>query len=73
VKLLSLSLLSGSVLIWIARTEVGREAEDIVAQGGLLPDEMVLKVVTSKLDKLNNKVCLRCFVIDCSVTYYIFL
>jgi len=37
------------------KTEVGREAEDIVAQGGLLPDEMVLKVVTSKLDKLHNK------------------
>lgn len=27
-----------------------------MAQGGLLPDEMVLKVVTSKLDKLHNKV-----------------
>jgi len=37
------------------RTEVGREAEEIVAQGGLLPDEMVLKVVTSRLDKLHNK------------------
>jgi len=37
------------------RTEVGREAEEIVAQGGLLPDKMVLKVVTSKLDKLHNK------------------
>jgi len=37
------------------RTEVGREAEDIVAQGGLLPDKMVLKVITSKLDKLHNK------------------
>ncbi|KIM87146.1 hypothetical protein PILCRDRAFT_815604 [Piloderma croceum F 1598] len=37
------------------KTEVGREAEDIVAQGGLLPDEMVLKVVTSKLDKLHDK------------------
>jgi len=37
------------------RSEVGREAEEIVAQGGLLPDEMVLKVVTSRLDKLHNK------------------
>jgi adenylate kinase len=37
------------------RTEVGREAEEIVASGGLLPDEMVLKVVTSRLDKLHNK------------------
>ena len=38
------------------RTEVGREAEEIVSQGGLLPDDMVLKVVTSKLDRLHNKV-----------------
>lgn len=40
------------------RTEVGQEAEDIVARGGLLPDEVMLKVVTSKLDALNlhNKV-----------------
>jgi adenylate kinase len=46
------------------RTEVGREAEDIVAQGGLLPDEMVLKVVTSKLDKLHDKVGRRHSVIS---------
>lgn len=39
------------------RTEVGREAEEIVACGGLLPDEVMLKVVTSKLDLLHNKVC----------------
>lgn len=31
-------------------------AEKIVAQGGLLPDEIMLKVVTSKLDMLNNRV-----------------
>ncbi|TFK76377.1 adenylate kinase [Pluteus cervinus] len=37
------------------KTDVGREAEEIVAQGGLLPDEVVLKVVTSKLDQLQNK------------------
>ncbi|KAF8651472.1 hypothetical protein AX16_004771 [Volvariella volvacea WC 439] len=37
------------------RTEIGREAEEIVAQGRLLPDEVVLKVVTSKLDQLQNK------------------
>lgn len=37
------------------RTEVGQEAEGIVARGGLLPDDMMLKVVTSKLDKLYNK------------------
>jgi hypothetical protein len=46
-------------LMPIFRTEVGRESEDIVAQGGLLPDNMVLKVVTSKLDKLHNKVLQR--------------
>ncbi|KAI0054134.1 ADK-domain-containing protein [Auriscalpium vulgare] len=37
------------------RTEVGRAAEDIVAKGGLLPDEIMLKVVTSKLDHLHDK------------------
>lgn len=36
---------------------MGRQAEDIVAQGGLLPDELMLKVVTTKLDQLHNKVC----------------
>lgn len=38
------------------RTEVGKEAEAIVARGGLLPDDTVLKVVTSKLDTLQHKV-----------------
>ncbi|KAG6851020.1 hypothetical protein H0H93_004507 [Arthromyces matolae] len=37
------------------RTEVGREAEETVARGGLIPDEIMLKVVTSKLDSLHNK------------------
>ncbi|KAH9951470.1 adenylate kinase-domain-containing protein [Amylocystis lapponica] len=37
------------------RTEVGRMAEEVVATGGLLPDEIMLKVVTSKLDLLHNK------------------
>ena len=38
------------------QTEVGQEAEAIIASGGLLPDDTVLKVVTSKLDALQNKV-----------------
>lgn len=37
------------------RTEVGRQAEDIVAGGGLLPDDIVLRVVTSKLDNIPNR------------------
>ncbi|KAF5377035.1 hypothetical protein D9757_007727 [Collybiopsis confluens] len=37
------------------RTEVGRMAEEIVAQGGLVPDELMLQVVTSKLDLIPNK------------------
>lgn len=40
-----------------ARTEVGQQAEGIVARGGLLPDEVILKVVTTKLDSLHNRVC----------------
>lgn len=31
-------------------------AEEIVATGGLLPDDIMLKVVTSKLDSLHNRV-----------------
>jgi nucleoside-triphosphate--adenylate kinase len=41
-------------------TEVGHQAEEIVARGGLVPDEVMLKVVTSKLDLLQNKVQLVC-------------
>lgn len=37
------------------RTEVGRQAEEIVAQGSLLPDDVMLKVVASKLESLNNR------------------
>lgn len=37
------------------RTEVGREAEQIVALGGLLPDEVMLRVVSSELDELRNQ------------------
>lgn len=37
------------------RTDVGRQAEEIVARGDLLPDELMLKVVTSKLDFLHGK------------------
>lgn len=37
------------------RTEIGRTAEEIVANGDLLPDELMLRVVSSKLDALRNK------------------
>ncbi|KIK96234.1 hypothetical protein PAXRUDRAFT_826180 [Paxillus rubicundulus Ve08.2h10] len=37
------------------RTAVGQQAEQIVAQGGLLPDDVMLEVVTNKLDALHNK------------------
>lgn len=37
------------------KTEVGRVAEEIVANGGLLPDELMLRIVSSKLDALRNK------------------
>jgi hypothetical protein len=40
----------------LRRTEVGRAAGEIVANGGLLPDELMLKIVSSKLDALRNKV-----------------
>ncbi|KAG6900849.1 hypothetical protein C0993_009967 [Termitomyces sp. T159_Od127] len=52
-----LSLSSGDLLRQhiAERTEVGREAEETVARGGLLPDEVMLKIVTSNLDSLHNK------------------
>ena len=37
-------------------TAVGKEAEAIIARGELVPDEVMLKIVTSKLDTLQNKV-----------------
>ncbi|KAH0827163.1 adenylate kinase [Lanmaoa asiatica] len=36
-------------------TQVGRQAEEIVAQGGLVPDDLMLKVATSKLDALRDR------------------
>ncbi|KAI0636937.1 adenylate kinase-domain-containing protein [Trametes polyzona] len=39
----------------VEKTEVGLLAESIVASGGLLPDDVMLKVVTSKLDALQNR------------------
>lgn len=38
------------------RTDVGRQAEGIVASGGLLPDEMMLDLITTKLDTLKDSV-----------------
>ncbi|KAH9966781.1 ADK-domain-containing protein [Russula dissimulans] len=37
------------------KTDVGLIAEEIVAKGGLLPDELMLEIVSSKLDALRNK------------------
>ena len=39
----------------IRRTDIGRQAEEIVARGDLLPDELMLQVLTSKLDYLHDK------------------
>lgn len=47
-------------MIWVRRTTIGRQAEEIVAQGGLVPDDIMLQVITSKLDALRNKVGLPC-------------
>ncbi|KAF9227661.1 adenylate kinase [Gyrodon lividus] len=37
------------------RTEVGRQAEEIVAAGGLLPDGIMLDLITSRLDTLKSE------------------
>lgn len=41
------------------RTDLGREAETIVARGDLIPDKIMLKVVTHELDGLRDKVGLE--------------
>ncbi len=38
------------------KTEIGRSAEEIVAAGGLLPDELMLDMIMAELDKLHGKV-----------------
>jgi adenylate kinase family enzyme len=40
-------------------TEVGRQAEEIVAQGAFVPDDIMLKVVSTKLDELRGRVRAR--------------
>ncbi|KAF8636582.1 hypothetical protein AX17_003393 [Amanita inopinata Kibby_2008] len=52
-----LSLSSGDLLRRhiVERTEVGREAEAIVAGGGLVPDEVMLRVVSAELDGLQDQ------------------
>ncbi|EIN07308.1 adenylate kinase, partial [Punctularia strigosozonata HHB-11173 SS5] len=52
-----LSLSTGDILRQhIAEgTEVGKLAEEIVARGAFLPDELMLQVLTTKLDLLHNK------------------
>ncbi|KZV69499.1 adenylate kinase [Peniophora sp. CONT] len=37
------------------KTDVGKLAEKIVASGGLIPDDIMLQVLTSKLDALRDK------------------
>jgi len=52
-----LSLSTGDILRQhiAERTEIGRQAEEIVSQGKLLPDEVMLKLVASKLQTIRNK------------------
>lgn len=40
----------------LVRTDIGRQAEEIVAAGGLLPDEMMLDLITTELDTLKENV-----------------
>ena len=46
-------------------TEVGKQAEAIIARGELVPDDVMLKVVTSKLDSLRDKVRVQFSFRDC--------
>lgn len=44
-----------------ARTEVGQKAEAIIKQGGLVPDEIVIRIVA---DRIDQKDCLKGFILD---------
>jgi len=48
---------AGDVLraLMLEGTEIGRLAQGIMATGGLIPDEIMTKVIMSKLDPLRNK------------------
>jgi len=37
------------------KTEVGRVAEEIVANGGLLPDDVMIRIIAGKLDLMRDK------------------
>lgn len=37
------------------KSDIGKEAEAIVAQGGLVPDEMITEIVSERLDALNGQ------------------
>ncbi|KAL5489885.1 ADK2 [Sanghuangporus weigelae] len=37
------------------KTEIGRQAEEIVARGDLLPDELMLQILKSKIEHLHDK------------------
>ena len=53
-RLLSLANPRVTDQLILVRTDIGRQAEGIVAAGGLLPDEMVLDLITTKLDTLKE-------------------
>lgn len=38
-------------------TPLGLEAQSIIEQGGLVPDNLVIELILSELDKLKGKVC----------------
>ena len=47
-----------STYAYPCRTEVGVMAEELVKRGELVSDNMMLKILTNKLDTLHNQVCL---------------
>ena len=44
-----------------ARTEVGIKAEEIIQKGGLVPDEIVIRIVA---DRIDQKDCMCGFILD---------
>jgi hypothetical protein len=40
----------------LQKSEIGREAEEVVKSGGLVGDDLMLRIIEGELDKLHGKV-----------------
>ena len=43
----------------LQKSEIGREAEEVVKSGGLVGDDLMLRIIEGEVDKLHGKVSRR--------------